>query len=101
MQILASIWDVWTTKESLIKAARQVGTTSSGININDKQEEKFVRQEAMTQLTPTKSSDNVKVESTVNVRHGSQEYWCQKCENYKAKCNELKHQYHQMIFLVF
>ena len=30
MQILASIWDVWTTKESLIKAARWVGITYSG-----------------------------------------------------------------------
>ena len=39
IQILASIWDVWTTKESLIKAARRVGITSSGININDMQKE--------------------------------------------------------------
>ena len=39
MQILVSIWDVWTTKESLIKAARRVGITSSGININDMQKE--------------------------------------------------------------
>ena len=36
MQILASIWYVLTTKESLIKAARQVAITSSSININDK-----------------------------------------------------------------
>ena len=62
MQILASIWDVWTTKESLIKAARQVGITSSGININDMQKDKFAREEAVTQLTPTKSSDNVKLQ---------------------------------------
>ena len=43
----------------------------------------------MTQLAPAKSSDNVKVESPLNVLHGSKEYWCQKCENCKAKCNEL------------
>ena len=48
MQILASIWDVWTTKESLIKAARRIETTSSGININDMQKDKFTREEAMT-----------------------------------------------------
>ena len=89
MQILASIWDVWTTKESLIKAARRVGITSSGININDMQKDKFAREKAVTQLTPTKSSDNVEVESPLNVRHGSKEYWHQKCENYNAKCNEL------------
>ena len=89
MQILASIWDVWNTKESLIKAARRVGITSSGININDMQKDKFAREEAVTQLTPTKSSDNVKVESPLNVWHRSKEYWCQKCEYYKAKCNEL------------
>ena len=77
MQILASIWDVLTTKEPLIKAARRVGITSSGININDMQKDKFAREEAVTQLTPTKSSDNVKVESPLNVWHGSKEYWCQ------------------------
>ena len=43
----------------------------------------------MTQLAPAKSSDSVKVESPLNVLHGPKEYWCQKCENYKAKCNEL------------
>ena len=48
MYILASIWDVWTTKESLIKAARRIETTSSGININDRQKDKFTREEAMT-----------------------------------------------------
>ena len=53
------------------------------------QKDKFAREEAVTQLTPTKSSDNVKVESPLNVWHGSKEYWCQKCEYYKAKCNEL------------
>ena len=53
------------------------------------QKDKFAREEAVTQLTPTKSSDNVKVESPLNVWHGSKEYWWQKCEYYKAKCNEL------------
>ena len=74
MQILASIWDVWTTKESLIKTARRVGITSSGININDMQKDKFSREEAMRQLTTTKSSDNMEVESPLNVKHGSEEY---------------------------
>ena len=53
------------------------------------QKDKFAREEAVTQLTPAKSSDNVKVESPLNVRHGSNEYWHQKCENDKAKYNEL------------
>ena len=89
MQILASIWDVWTTKESLIKTARRVGITSSSISINDMQKDKFAREEAVTQFTPTKSSENMKVESPLNILHGSKEYWCHNCENYKAKCNEL------------
>ena len=88
MQILASIWDVSTTKESLIKVARIVGIISSGININGMQKD-IGREEAVTQLTPTKSSDNVKVESSLNVPHRTKEYWRQKCENYKAKSNEL------------
>ena len=67
MQILASIWDVLTTKEPLIKAARRVGITSSGININDMQKDKFAREEAVTQLTTTKS---VEVTLTMwNLRH--------------------------------
>ena len=51
IQILASIWDVWTTKESLIKAARQVGITSSGININEMQKDKFAREGAVIQAS--------------------------------------------------
>ena len=31
----------------------------------------------------------MEVESPLNVQHGSKEQWHQKCENYKAKCNEL------------
>ena len=89
MLILASIWDLWTTKESLTEAGRRGGITSSGININDMQKDKFAREEAVTQLTPTRSSDNEKIELSLNVWHGSKEYWHQKSENYKAKCNEL------------
>ena len=49
MQILASIWDVWTTHtKSLIIAAGQVGITSSGININYMQKDKFAREETVT-----------------------------------------------------
>ena len=51
IQILASIWDVWTTKGSLIKAARQVGITSSGININEMQKDKFAREGAVIQAS--------------------------------------------------
>ena len=61
MQILADIWDSWTTKESLLKAARRVGITSSGINIHDIQTEKFIREEAVTQVTPKKNSRTVEV----------------------------------------
>ena len=75
MQILASVWDIWTAKESLIKAARRAGITSFGINVIDMQEDKFAREEAMIQFAPTESSDNVKVESPLNVQHGSKEYW--------------------------
>ena len=41
MEILGEIWSSWTTKESLIKAAKVVGIAESGLNVNWMQNDKF------------------------------------------------------------
>ena len=88
MQILASIWDVWTTHT---KVAFKSSRTSWNHFFQYQYKLHAKRQicQGRDCDTPTKSSDNVEVELPLNVQHGSKEYWRQKCENYKAKCNQL------------
>ena len=41
MEILGEIWSSWTTKGSLIKAAKVVGIAESGLKVNWMQNDKF------------------------------------------------------------
>ena len=43
MIILANIWGKWASKESIVKAARVVGVTSTGLNVEGMQQDKFER----------------------------------------------------------
>ena len=47
LDILASIWTKWATKESIIKAARRVGISKEGLNWKWMQVEKFTQTEAV------------------------------------------------------
>ncbi|XP_047131057.1 uncharacterized protein LOC136071655 [Hydra vulgaris] len=43
MMILGRIWNNWAPRQSIIKAARRVGVTSTSLNVNDMQQDKFAR----------------------------------------------------------
>ena len=43
MMILGRIWNNWAPKQSIVKAARRVRVTSSSLNVNDMQQDKFIR----------------------------------------------------------
>ena len=41
MHILANMWNRWVSKQSLLKAAKCVGVTATGLSVNFMQTEKF------------------------------------------------------------
>ena len=41
MHILAKMWNGWVSKQSLLKAAKRIGDTVTGLNVNFMQTEKF------------------------------------------------------------
>ena len=96
MNVLADIWDEWTSEELLVKAAKRVGFTSAGIDINNMQTEKFTREEAVTstQETPKKLPiPELSDLSPVNCHRGGKDYWMKKFmnleERYKQQYNTI------------
>ena len=47
MNILASMWSSWATKETIVKAAKKVGISSDGLNWQWMQTDKFSQTEAL------------------------------------------------------
>ena len=80
LDILASIWTKWATKESIIKAARRVGISKEGLNWKWMQVEKFTQTEALIescadQCSSSSSRSVWQAEPPNNARAGSKEYY--------------------------
>ena len=81
LDILASIWNSWASKDTITKAAKRVGISESGINIEWMQQDKFdVAERLMNVDEPAASTPVMNVSSPKNVRVGSAEYYKQKYE---------------------
>ena len=89
MHILGNIIDTWISQDVIIKAAKRVGITSTGISVHHLQKEKFARVAAVsssssnqlnkslsptTPTTPTKLA-KLGLDPPKNVRSGSKEYY--------------------------
>ena len=62
MVILGHIWNKWASKESIVKAAKRVGITASGLNVDDMQQDKFERAaDIMEASEPQTSTPNTSV----------------------------------------
>ena len=60
MQILADIWPNWVTPESIRKAAKRVGISAEGLNVNWMQKDKFIQaQSCMSESSSQSSSSGV------------------------------------------
>ena len=87
MIILGNIWSTWTTRESLINAARRVGITSKELSVNFMQQDKFDRAEACIDLESSEPEESSSFMISPNCsltspdkRRGSAEYWMSKFE---------------------
>jgi hypothetical protein len=91
MLSLANMWDKWATPTLIRKAAKRVGISAEGLNINDMQQDKFVQAANLVECersenTPTpSSSDNAPSSTTTpaspnHLRKGSAAYWKAKFE---------------------
>lgn len=78
MSILSKIWDKWASKKSIIAAAKRVGISKEGLNVNWMQQQKFEKAASVIQ-TPEPSKSSKIVDSPAE-RKGSSAYWKAKYE---------------------
>ncbi|XP_065672342.1 uncharacterized protein LOC136090155 [Hydra vulgaris] len=93
MMILGRIWNNWAPRQSIIKAARRVGVTSTSLSVNDMQQDKFARaalyidfSKSVTSSTTTPGSYTIK---SPDKRKNSAQYWKEKFERSQELIQEL------------
>ena len=76
--ILANMWNGWVSKQSLPKAAKCVGITATGLNVNFMQTEKFEQAAGILEGNKTNEvpeTPHAYVLSPQNIRKNSALYW--------------------------
>jgi len=77
--ILGRIWNNWAPKQSIVKAARRVGVTSSSLNVNDMQQDKFIRAatciDTSDGIQPSTSTPARYTIESPDKRRNSAQYW--------------------------
>ena len=77
MNILAEMWNNWALPERIQKAAKRVGVSKDGLNVNWMDQEKFLQAEAiLNPPTPKKTlRPELQLNSPKGMRRHSAEYW--------------------------
>ena len=90
MKIIAEAWPAWTERTDLVKAAKRVGISDSGLNVDWMQQDKFERAEILLGEQSEKEvpSTPLVAESPVGVRKGTSEYHRLKLESLEKKVAE-------------
>ena len=90
MEVLAEIWDKWTTPESIVKAFRRCGISKDGLSIDWMQKEKMAAAEALllTEKTPEQKKKVWDVDSPEGVQSNIKEYSQRKYESAMKKLEE-------------
>ena len=91
MVILGHIWNKWASKESIVKPAKRVGITASGLNVDGMQQDKFERAaDIMEASEPQTSTPNTSFQiNSPDKRKNSAEYWKAKFEASQDLIKEL------------
>ncbi|XP_066924340.1 uncharacterized protein [Clytia hemisphaerica] len=113
MNILGEIWEKWATEETILKAAKRVGISKDGLNVEDMQQDKFEQAalimnkdkdiEKPGPSTPNKRCTRTSARATLGssaetpstpksmsklaqskYKYGSVEYWKCMCEQYQG-----------------
>ena len=93
MTILAEIWSLWATRESLQASAKRVGITDKSLDVNHMQQDKFATAASLIQGEEAPSTpDPLKIISP-NKRKGSAEYYKAKFEQAQSMIKDLSERF--------
>ena len=97
MHVLGEIWPDWVSEESLIKAAKRVGISTKGLNVDNMQTWKFEQAEGLFSQeseenlnTSNVSKSSSVIESPKDIRKYTKAY-------YKAKCDAAENIIHGLV----
>lgn len=89
MLVLSEIWDSWTSREMLIKAAKRVGISSDGLNVDWMQQDKFRAAELLLgQASEAAEGASAHIDSPF-AKKGTKEYYKLKCDIYEKELKRL------------
>ena len=87
MTILGEIWQTWASSETVVKSFKRCGITTTNLDTELMQQDKFVSADLITQDSDDSTTNPVQspvvVESPKNVKRGSCAYWTAKAHNYE------------------
>ena len=92
MIILSDIWDKWAPKQAIVTCAERVGVSSTMLDVNQMQQEKFesaqhcIEEQASSSILST--PDSV-ISSPQNKRKGSVSYWKEKFDQAQSLIREM------------
>ena len=90
MEILAQIWNDWATTERIKNAARRVGITKDGFNVNLMNQDMMDRSDDLTTTTPVKKKHVTTIQSPEGYRKNTKDYWRLKYEAAVERIKELE-----------
>ena len=78
MKMLGGAWEKWVSKDKLVKAAKRVGITDTGLNVHWMDKSKFESAAGLLHRTPILQKpiqSNSSIQSPLNVSKGTTSYY--------------------------
>ena len=94
MVLLSKIWSTWAPKDTVIKSFKKCGITEDNLDIEFMQQDKFASADLVTEKesdvdsTPNTSKAPWNIQSPLNVRKETREYWREKYQNLENAMKE-------------
>ena len=91
INVIMEIWPTWASAETIIKAAKRVGISETGLSVEWMQQKKFEQAARLiSPATPVKTSTPIgKISSPADTRKGSKEYYKHKFEEAQKMLQEI------------
>ena len=92
MEVLSEVWQTWTTPESIIKAWKRCGISTTGLSYEWMQQDKLAAADALIEkqpdTPPKKKKEPWDIASPVGLRKGTLQYERKKNEMYREALRE-------------
>lgn len=75
IDILGDVWNSWASRETIVKAAKRVGVSSTGLNVEWMQQDKFKTAELIQSNSSNSRETEIIICSPKNARKGSRDYY--------------------------